>query len=136
MQNDILTLLLWRVFRLEYGTMMKRLALSLVAATTMTSLVMADDCGEPPLDQPPVPASAQTADEIRDARDAVLSYSGKVDKYIACMDQRIVKFAPYMTKEQVARRQDDLNDLHNSRRELQLALNDAIRAYRRNTSGG
>lgn len=115
---------------------MKRLVLSLVAITTMTSMVTADDCGEPPLDQPPVPASAQTADEIRDARDAVLSYSGKVDKYIACMDQRIVKFAPYMTKEQVARRQDDLNDLHNSRRELQLALNDAIRAYRRNTSGG
>lgn len=104
-------------------------------AAAMTTTAIAEDCGEPPLDQPTVPETAQSADEIRTARDAVLAYSGEVDKYIECMDKRMAKFGPYMTKEQIARRQDDLNDLHNSRRDLQLALNDAIRSYRRQTSG-
>lgn len=123
------------VMTIGFETKMNKLGLSLITAVAMTNAAVAEDCGEPPLDQPSVPELAQSAEEIRAARDAVLAYSGTVDQYIECMDKRMVKFGPYMTKEQIARRQDDLNDLHNSRRDLQLSLNDAIRAYRRETRG-
>lgn len=95
----------------------------------------AADCGEPPLDAPIVPSGDNiSASQVRQARDAVLAYSGEVDKFIGCMDQRVVQVAPYMTKEQLARRQEDIDDLHNQRRDLQIKLNEAIRAFRRQTS--
>lgn len=96
----------------------------------------AADCGEQPVDSPIVPSGdALTAESIRQARDAVLAYSEKVDAYIACMDEKGLKVAAFMTKEQKQRRQDDLAELHNERRDLQIALNEAIRAYRRTRQG-
>lgn len=97
----------------------------------ITSASAAVDCGEPPMQQPAVPDGARaTPDDIRFARDAVLAYSAKVDEFIACMDARTARVAPYMTKEQITRRQEDIDELHNVRRDLQIKLNEAIRAYR------
>jgi hypothetical protein len=75
-----------------------------------------------------------SADAVRTARAAVLAYSSEVDKFIGCMEQRVNKVAPYMTKEQLARRQEDIDELHNQRRDLQIKLNEAIRALRRQSS--
>ena len=112
--------------------MKKYMNIGIAALVLMASPAYAADCGEPPIDMPVLPAgSTASAEDIRNARDAVLSYSATVDKYIACMDARGLKVAAFMTKEQKARRQDDLTDLHNERRDLQLALNEAIRDYRR-----
>lgn len=92
----------------------------------------AGDCGQPPIEPPLVPSGASAnASDIRKARDDVLAYSDKVDAFITCMERRGAAVAPYMTKEQIARRQEDLNELHNGRRDLQIALNEAIRAFRR-----
>jgi hypothetical protein len=112
--------------------MIKNLGCILVAVVAMALPSQAMDCGQPPIVAPSVPdgATASTAD-IRAARDDVLAYSNEVDTYISCMDQAGLKVAPYLTKEQIARRQDDLNALHDDRRDLQLALNEAIRAFRR-----
>ena len=99
------------------------------------SAAHAADCGEPPMDKPFVPTGENaTSDDIRDARTKVLAYSATVDEFIACMERRTALVSPYMTKEQIERRQDDLNNLHNDRRDLQIKLNEAIRAYRRSQS--
>ncbi len=112
---------------------MKKLCVLLAGAAAIVAVpAQAKDCGPPPLDVPVVPAGATaSAEDIRTARNMVLSYSNKVDEFLGCMENRTSKFAPYMTKEQIARRQEDLNDLHNDRRDLQIQLNEAIRAYRR-----
>lgn len=110
--------------------------LTLIVGTAMgvASAANAADCGEPPLDMPTVPAGASAdAAQIREARTSVLAYSATVDEFIACMERRTAMVSPYMTKEQIERRQADLNDLHNERRDLQIKLNEAIRAYRRAT---
>ncbi len=110
--------------------------LGIIAGLVMGFAVpaQAKDCGQPPVDIPAVPAGeTASADDIKQARDMVLAFSGEVDKFITCMERRSSLIAPYMTKEQVARRQEDLNELHNGRRDLQIQLNEAIRAYRRQT---
>lgn len=95
----------------------------------------AADCGEPPIDMPLVPTGeAVSGDSVRKARTEVLAYSSEVDKFISCMDDRIMKFASYMTKDQLTRRQEDIDDLHNQRRDLQIKLNEAIRTLRRQSS--
>lgn len=105
------------------------------AVFIMASPVQAADCGQPPLDAPAVPSGdGISAEAVRQARAAVLAYSGAVDEFIGCMDQRVNKVAPYMTKEQLTRRQEDIDDLHNLRRDLQIKLNEAIRALRRQSS--
>lgn len=112
---------------------MKKWFLGIILAATMSTLpVLAEECGEPPFDQPTIPdGAASEAEQIREARNAVVAYSAKVDEYLACMDSRGAKLLSYMTKEQQARWSEDLADLHESRRELQNQMNLAIRAYRR-----
>ena len=111
---------------------MKKTLPFFISFSVLASLpAQAGDCGQPPLDMPTVPNGATaSADDIRSARDLVLAYSATVDEFIGCMEQRTPLVAPYMTKEQIERRQEDLNDLHNERRDLQIQLNEAIRAYR------
>lgn len=97
-----------------------------------SATVSAADCGEPPMEHPPVPdGSSASADQIRDARDAILEYSKKVDEYLTCMDQRAAKIMPYLTKEQQTRWDEDLTAVHDVRRNLQIRMNEAIRSYRR-----
>ncbi len=98
-----------------------------------TSGTYAADCGEPPMDKPTLPAvsSSTTAEEIRGARSAVLTYSGKVTEYLSCMDNWIVKLRPYMTKEQNSRFSDDTANLHEERISVEEEMNELIRAYRR-----
>jgi len=111
--------------------MKKQLLGMIFAVVFATSPSFSEDCGEPPLDQPAIPdGAAATADEIRSARNAVVSYSAKVDEYLTCMDLRAVKLVPFMTKEQKVRWDEDLADLHDTRRELQNQMNLAIRSYR------
>ncbi|WP_262691956.1 hypothetical protein [Kordiimonas aestuarii] len=87
------------------------------------------------MQQPAVPDGHRAdADDIRTARDAVLGYSKKVDEYLTCMDQRAGDILPYLTKEQKLRWDEDLTSIHNHRRDLQVKLNEAIRAYRRQDS--
>jgi len=89
------------------------------------------DCGEPPVQPSALPeGSTATTQEIRAARKLVLDYSEKVDKYLTCMDQKDARLVPWLTKEQQTRREEDLVNLHNSRRDVQVKLNDAIRAFR------
>ncbi len=113
--------------------------LSIVFASilyTSTSVVAAD-CGEPPMDQPPLPTGeAASTEQIRDARNAVIDYSRKVDEYLTCMDQRAPAIMPYLTKDQKVRWDEDLADIHEVRRKLQVKMNEAIRAYRRSSNNG
>ena len=95
------------------------------------TVAQADECGQQPDNMPSLPhGSAATSETIRIARDEVVAYSSDVDKWLACMDQRIAKLGPYMTKEQRQRWSEDSADVHNQRRELQVRLNEAIRSYR------
>lgn len=112
--------------------MKKQILGIMLAATVYAAPVAAEECGEPPYDQPAIPnGETSTAGDIRSARDAVVAYSAKVDEYLACMDTRGAKLLPYLTKEQQVRWDEDLADLHDVRRELQNQMNLAIRAYRR-----
>ncbi|WCL54994.1 hypothetical protein [Gimibacter soli] len=108
-------------------------AFALLAVSLGAVPAAAENCGEPPLTVPSIPGDggALTTDELRDARDTVIAYSNSVDAYLACMDERMVKLSPYMTKDQYARWTEDSNALHDGRRDLQIKLNEAIRAYRR-----
>lgn len=94
-------------------------------------------CGEPPLKQPVIPSGVNaTTDQIRVARQSVLDYSSNVDRYLQCMDGRINVLGSYMTEEQRTRATNALADLHDKRRTLQIALNEAIRAYRNSQQAG
>ena len=112
--------------------------LPLVIAATMAASgpAIAADCGEPPMDGPTVPDGSQSdSEQIRQARDKVLGFSKQVDAYLTCMDQRAPTIMPYLTKEQQTRWDEDLAKVHDYRRELQVKLNEAIRAYRRSRNG-
>ncbi|NVJ99460.1 MAG: hypothetical protein HWE25_15010 [Alphaproteobacteria bacterium] len=112
--------------------MTRYLTLALACTLLGSVSVQGADCGEPPMAQPNVPeGSVANADQIRDARDAVLAYSQSVDKYLTCMDQRASKLMPYLTKDQQARWDEDLTAVHERRRDLQIKMNEAIRSYRR-----
>ncbi len=103
-----------------------------VVISLVSSAVAFADCGEPPLGTPHVPnGTSSTTDDIRTARRAVLDYSTAVDAYLACMDQSDPKILPWLTKEQQGRREEDLVNLHNKRRDIQIKLNDAIREFRK-----
>gem|GEM_PF-1339878 len=116
--------------------MMKTLSLVFAGFMLASTPALAADCGEPPMDEPPVPnGAAATADQIRDSRDAIVVYSKKVDEYLTCMDQRAAKILPYLTKDQQARWDEDLAAVHERRRQLQIRMNEAIRAYRRAQAG-
>jgi len=116
--------------------MMKRALLIALVGTALSSPVLAQECGEPPLKGPSIPNGATAdADDMRIARDGLLGFSKKVDSYLACMDQQGGKLLPYMTKEQQTRWDEDLNSVHNNRRDLQVKFNETIRAYRRAQQG-
>ena len=102
-----------------------------LALTFGNSVAFAADCGEVP-HQPPFIPNGETAGEegIRVARNAVVKYSAEVDNYLTCMDGRATNILPYLTKEQKARWEEDLADLHDKRRDIQNEMNLAIRSYR------
>ena len=105
----------------------------LSAALSTTSL--ATDCGVPPLDKLNLPsATSVDSDNLKVARDHVIGFSDNVDTYMNCMDQRGRKLLPYMSKDQQSRWEEDLTKVHEHRRELQIALNDLIREYRKKTT--
>ena len=79
----------------------------------------------------PEGASA-SSDQIRSARTRVLNWSKQVDDYMACMDRDGIKLQPWLTAQQWQRREEDLANLHNKRRDVQIALNNAIRTWREN----
>lgn len=108
----------------------------IITLTTSLSIAgVAEDCGVPPLDEPSLPsASSITADTLKSVRDSTVVFSDRVDAYMACMDLRGRKLLPYLTKEQQTRWEEDLTEVHENRRQLQIALNDLIRAYRKQTA--
>ena len=109
----------------------KILAISMIVALSGNA-AQAADCGEMPSDTPSVPnGSAAGADDIRTARLSVVAFSNKVDAFLTCMDQRASRILPYLTKEQKARWEEDLANLHEKRRELQTEMNLAIREFRK-----
>lgn len=104
----------------------------ILAAAMITAPTFAADCGEEPHALPTIPSGENAeAESIRQARVAVVSFSEKVDTYISCMDARGPSILPYLTKEQKARWEEDLADLHDRRRDLQNAMNLAIRTFRK-----
>ncbi|MBV1901255.1 MAG: hypothetical protein KUG56_06240 [Kordiimonadaceae bacterium] len=113
--------------------MQKQIFSLLIALMLCAAPAKAADCGEAPFDAPASVPDGQsaTAIEIRAARNAVIAFSAKVDTYMTCMDQRATVLLPYMTKEQKTRWDEDLANLHDKRRELQTAMNIAIRAFRK-----
>lgn len=112
--------------------MKKTIAIALSAITLLSAPSIADNCGEAPSTVPTVPPGEKaTTESIRTARDKVLEYSKSVDAYMSCMDARAALMLPYMSKDQKERWDEDLTNLHNKRRDVQLSLNNAIRAFRR-----
>ncbi len=112
-----------------------RLIIALLAGFMLADQASAQqrlrDCGEEPLDLPTIPGGeAISADIIRETRRAVLDYSDKVDAYLSCMDVRANTLFTYMTEKQRTQFNNDLADVHNRRRSLQIKMNEAIRAYR------
>jgi len=113
-----------------------RNSILVIAALLTVSAPAVADCGEPPIDIPTVPkGETAVSASIRTARDAVINFSKEVDDYLACMDQRAQLILPYLTKEQKARWDEDLANLHNKRRDLQTEMNMAIRSYRKASKG-
>ncbi len=111
--------------------MIKNMVKVFALAAALSSPALAADCGEPPLDIPQVPSGeTATPEQMRQAREAVISYSDKVDTWLTCMDNRSTRLAQYMTREQRARLTEDLNQVHLDRQSLQRTLNVEIRAYR------
>lgn len=108
----------------------------IITLTTGLSIAgAASDCGAPPLDAPSLPSSSIiTSDSLKSARNRTVSFSENVDTYMTCMDQQGRKLLPYLTKEQQARWEEDLTEVHENRRQLQIALNDLIRSYRKQTA--
>lgn len=95
------------------------------------------ECGEPPISKPRIPSTnGITAEQIRNARDSVLAYSESVDEYLQCMDDRFNVLGTYLTEEQRTQYNNDLASLHDGRRELQIQMNAAIRAFRAGNSSG
>ncbi|WP_374764474.1 hypothetical protein [Yunchengibacter salinarum] len=112
----------------------KALLLALLAGGLALSASPAEArvCGEPPLDGPVIPDGAKAdVDAMQQARDELLSYSESVDAYLSCMDERSSDLLPYLSKEQQNRWREDLNRLHETRRDLQISFNEEIREYRR-----
>ena len=104
-------------------------------STGLSLSAVAADCGAPPLDQPQLPAaSTLTTKTLKSARESTVEFSNDIDDYMSCMDQRGRKLLPYMTKEQQTRWEEDLTELHENRRQLQISLNDLIRNYRKQSS--
>lgn len=108
------------------------MTLTFAASIAVANPSHAADCGQPPYIAPEVPASADniTIDSLRDIRSAVVSYSANVDRYLTCMDREGEKLTRFMTKSQQTRRDEDLNAIHERRREVQIQINELIRAYR------
>ncbi len=95
----------------------------------------AEDCGEAPLDKPNLPSiTSVTADTLKSARDRTVAFSERVDTYMGCMDLQGRKLLPHLTKPQQVRWEEDLTEVHENRRQLQIALNDLIRSYRKQTA--
>ena len=106
---------------------------SVIVTTAVTaSTAFAGDCGQPPIKGPGlVPFSdGMSVETVTGMRDAVLRYSTRVDTYITCMDREGEKLIAFMGKKQQSRREEDLNAIHETRRQIQVKMNDLIRAYR------
>ncbi len=110
--------------------------ISIITLTTcLSGMAVAKDCGAPPQEKPNLPAAASiTAGELKKVRDGIISFSSEVDVYMTCMDERGKKLLPYLTKEQQTRWEEDLTEVHENRRQIQITLNDLIRAYRKQTA--
>ena len=107
-----------------------------IALTAGLSLAgIAEDCGEAPLDVPNLPSlTSVTASTLKSARNRTVAFSERVDNYMGCMDLQGRKLLPYLTKPQQARWEEDLTEIHENRRQLQIALNDLIRSFREQTA--
>lgn len=94
------------------------------------------DCGEPPLAMPAIPDGTRSVrEDMLAGVDAVKAYSDKVDAYLACKDERAMTVFQWMNEEQRARWNEDLDDLHQQRVELQRQMNEAIRVFNQSTAG-
>lgn len=103
----------------------------LILILPSTGMVAAKDCGEQPMDKPPVPEGAKSnRAQITEARNRIIAFSEKIDTYLACQDKRFEMLGPYMTKEQRERFSEDLKKLSDIRRDLQIDINREIRAWR------
>jgi len=103
-----------------------------LSAVFLSSDALAKDCGAEPINPPAIPDGEKVnRDQIVAARQSIIAYSEQVDTYLNCMDQRLIKLRSYMSKEAMQRWQEDSTKLSNQRTELQIAINKAIRAYRR-----
>lgn len=104
----------------------------LLSTTAMASSAAAIDCGQPPVKGPKLVAysAGMTTATVTALRDKVIKYSANVDTYITCMDREGDKLIAFMGKAQQARRDEDLDAIHETRRLIQVQVNDLIRAYR------
>lgn len=111
-------------------------AVLLLAGSAFASQALAQDCGAPPQDRPVLPdGDKASSDELRDARAAVRTFSDAVDEWIACKDTRAKKVFTWMTDEQMARWNEDIDKVHEDRVALQRSMNDQIRAFNARTQG-
>lgn len=112
--------------------LIQKITCIITLSTCMSVSAVAEDCGAPPMETPTLPSTVTiTADTLKSARERTIAYSETVDTYMTCMDQRGRKLLPYLTKDQQTRWEEDLTEIHETRRQLQITLNDIIRAYRK-----
>ena len=91
---------------------------------------VAVDCGQPPVFQSELPPiDSATAEQLRIGRVDVRAHSKAVTDWITCMDTRSRKVFVWMTDEQRDRWDEDVNDAHNARVDLERGINERIRAY-------
>lgn len=118
--------------------MKKAIPCAIVAASLLLAAppaAAAIDCGESPVRMPAIPDGTKSVrEDMLAGVEAVKAYSDTVDAYLACKDERAMTVFQWMNEEQRARWNEDLDDLHQQRVELQRQMNEAIRVFNQSSA--
>lgn len=108
---------------------------AMLVFTGLPPAAAAIDCGEPPLAMPAIPDGTRSVrEDMLAGVEAVKAYSDRVDAFLACKDERAMTVFQWMNEEQRARWNEDLDDLHQQRVELQRQMNEAIRVFNQSSA--
>ena len=101
-----------------------------VAGLVSSQTALADDCGFPPADPPPVPEGTNADREGMDVGvRAVREYSNRMNAYFDCLQMNRDEWFFNMNREQQARWLEDFNALVDHLTEVETEMNRQIRAF-------
>ncbi|MCH8860908.1 MAG: hypothetical protein IID51_00155 [Proteobacteria bacterium] len=101
-----------------------------VAGLFSSQTALAEDCGFPPADPPPVPEGTRTDRESMDAGvRAVREYSIQMNAYFDCLQLRRDEWFYNMDRDQQARWIEDFNEVVDHLTEIETEMNEQIRAF-------